>query len=170
MTSTNNLEEIRWVTKHFSDLALTELYEILKLRSQVFVVEQGFRFLEMDGLDQCAYHIMAWQGEVLLATSRLFAVDLSYKGYQAIGRVACAEKCRGQGIGKKLMEISVKECARLFGEAEHIKISAQYRLKSFYELSGFQQIDEIYMIEAVEHIAMVRYSTLGKNSADQSQS
>ena len=174
---------IVWTTKHYSALSLHELYAILQLRSQVFVVEQGFRFLEMDGKDHLAYHIMAWrrrrrrpsppslpQGveagdddkdteDELIATSRLFAKDVSYEGYQAIGRVATSEACRGLGIGKQLMHLSVSECARLFGDKEDIKINAQYRLKSFYELFGFQQVGEVYWIEAVEHITMVRYST-----------
>jgi ElaA protein len=148
---------IRWETKYYAELSLDELYAILKLRSQVFVVEQGFRFLEMDGLDKCAYHILGWKGEELVATSRLFAKDLSYPGYQAIGRVATSEACRGQGIGKELMFLSVQECQRLFGKNEDIKINAQHRLKSFYELFGFEQVGDIYLIDGVDHIAMIRY-------------
>ncbi len=104
----------------------------------------------------------------LLATSRLFAKDLGYEGYQGIGRVACSEECRGKGIGKRLMELSVNECKRLFGESEDIKINAQHRLKKFYELTGFRQVGEIYQINGVDHIAMIRYRDSSNGDGDES--
>ena len=170
---------ICWATKHFTELNLDELYAILKLRSQIFIVEQGFRFLEIDGKDQLAYHVMAWRTSEsdlegknaqreLLATSRLFAKDLCYEGYQGIGRVACSENSRGKGIGKRLMELSVNECKRVFGEREDIKINAQHRLKSFYELTGFRQVGEIYQINGVDHIAMIRYRNSSEGNGDDS--
>lgn len=160
---------IQWSTKHYSELHIDELYAILRLRSQVFIVEQGFRFLEMDNKDQLAYHILGWRGDggnsELIATSRLFAKDLSYEGYQAIGRVACADSCRGQGVGKQLMTLSISECARLFGVKDDIKINAQYRLKGFYGSCGFRQISEIYKIDDVDHITMVASQIIDHNTS-----
>ncbi len=145
-----------WTIKHYSELELHELYAILNLRSQVFVVEQGSRFLDPDNLDQYAHHVMAWKGSELIATARLFGMNVCYEGYQAIGRVACTESCRGQGVGKELMERSIAECARLFGAHQQIKITAQLRLKRFYEQFGFQQRGDPYAISVIDHIAMIR--------------
>ncbi len=148
--------DIKWYTKSFYELSLDELYAILNLRSQIFVVEQGFRFLDIDNLDKKAYHVLGWKGDELIATARLFDFDVCYEGYLALGRVACSESLRGKGIGKELMRITLLECDRLFGNDKQIKINAQHRLKSFYESFGFKQVGEIYLVGVVDHIAMIR--------------
>ena len=86
---------IEWSTKHFSELNVDELYAILRLRSEVFVVEQNCVFLDMDNNDQIAYHTMGWLNGELIATTRLFDVDQSYPGYQSIGRVVGSPRHRG---------------------------------------------------------------------------
>ena len=91
---------IEWVTKPFQALSPNELYAILRLRSEVFVVEQNCVFLDMDNNDQKAYHVMGWIGDELVASTRLFNKDDSYEGYQSIGRVVGSPKHRGIGIGK----------------------------------------------------------------------
>ena len=124
----SNTANIIWSTKHFSELSLDELYQILRLRSEVFVVEQNCVFLDMDNNDQIAYHTMGWIGNELIATTRLFDIDQSYKGYQSIGRVVGSPRHRGIGAGKALMQYSIEECERLFGK-HPIKIGAQLYLK-----------------------------------------
>jgi len=153
MMSTNST--IQWVTKPFHALSAQELYAILRLRSEVFVVEQNCVFLDMDNKDQIAYHTMGWIGEDLVASTRLFDVDQSYQGYQSIGRVVGAPKYRGIGAGKALMHFSIAECERLFGKGP-IKIGAQLYLKKFYEEQGFEQAGEMYYEDAIEHIPMIR--------------
>jgi ElaA protein len=151
--STNST--IQWVTKPFSALTVDELYAILRLRSEVFVVEQNCVFLDMDNNDQIAYHTMGWLNNELIASTRLFNVDQSYKGYQSIGRVVGSPKHRGIGAGKALMQYSIAECERLFGK-HPIKIGAQLYLKKFYEEQGFEQAGEMYYEDAIEHIPMIR--------------
>jgi ElaA protein len=151
--STNST--IQWVTKPFNTLSPQELYAILRLRSEVFVVEQNCVFLDMDNNDQIAYHTMGWLDNELVASTRLFDVDQSYKGYQSIGRVVGSPRHRGLGIGKQLMQYSIAECERLFGKGP-IKIGAQLYLKKFYEEQGFQQAGEMYYEDAIEHIPMIR--------------
>jgi len=119
--SNNNL---RWVTKTFTELYATELYALLRLRSEVFVVEQNCIFLDMDNNDQKAYHTIGFIGDEVVATTRLFDKNIMYDGYQSIGRVVGSPRHRGLGIGKALMQYSIQECERLFGKGP-IKIGAQ---------------------------------------------
>ncbi len=151
----SELNSIKWSTKHFSELTVQELYAILRLRSEVFVVEQNCVFLDMDNNDQIAYHTMGWLNEDLVATTRLFDVDQSYTGYQSIGRVVGSPKYRGIGAGKALMQYSISECERLFGK-HPIKIGAQLYLKKFYSELGWEQAGEMYYEDEIEHIPMIR--------------
>ena len=146
---------IQWNTKHFSELNVDELYAILRLRSEVFVVEQNCVFLDMDNNDQKAYHTMGWLDGELIATTRLFDVDQSYPGYQSIGRVVGSPRHRGIGAGKALMQYSIAECERLFGK-HPIKIGAQLYLKKFYSELGWEQAGEMYYEDDIEHIPMIR--------------
>jgi ElaA protein len=147
---------IQWSTKHFSELTVNELYAMLRLRSEVFVVEQNCIFLDMDNNDQIAYHTMGWLDGELIATTRLFDVNQSYPGYQSIGRVVGSPKHRGIGAGKALMQYSIAECERLFGK-HPIKIGAQLYLKKFYNEQGFEQAGEMYYEDEIEHIPMIRH-------------
>jgi ElaA protein len=151
----NQLINTTWVTKHFSDLSVAEVYEMLRLRSDVFVVEQHCIFLDADNNDQKAYHVLGYIDGTLIATTRLFDKDIVYKGYQSIGRVANAAKYRGMGIGKKLMQYSIEQCEQLFGKGP-IKIGAQLYLKKFYNEQGFEQAGEIYLEDEIDHIPMIR--------------
>ena len=151
----STVSNIKWFTKHFSELTVDELYAILRLRSEVFVVEQDCVFLDMDNNDQIAYHTMGWMGNDLVASTRLFDVDQSYPGYQSIGRVVGSPKYRGIGAGKALMQYSITECERLFGK-HPIKIGAQLYLKKFYNELGWEQAGEMYYEDEIEHIPMIR--------------
>jgi ElaA protein len=151
----STLSNIQWSTKHFSALSVNELYAILRLRSEVFVVEQNCVFLDMDNNDQIAYHTMGWLGDELVASTRLFDIDQSYPGYQSIGRVVGSPRHRGIGAGKALMQYSINECERLFGK-HPIKIGAQLYLKKFYGELGWEQAGEMYYEDEIEHIPMIR--------------
>ena len=150
-TNTN----LRWVTKTFAELTVNELYDLLKLRSEVFVVEQKCIFLDIDNNDQKAFHTIGYLGEEVVATTRLFDKDIMYDGYQSIGRVVTAPKHRGLSIGKALMQYSIQECERLFGKGP-IKIGAQLYLKKFYNEQGFEQSGDVYIEDEIDHIPMIR--------------
>ena len=154
-TNTN----LRWVTKTFNELNANELYALLRLRSEVFVVEQNCIFLDMDNNDQKAYHTIGFIGEEVVATTRLFDKNIMYDGYQSIGRVVGSPRHRGLGIGKALMQYSIQECERLFGKGP-IKIGAQLYLKKFYNEQGFEQSDDVYLEDEIDHIPMIRAEKL----------
>jgi ElaA protein len=145
---------ITWTVKKFDELSLEELYAILQLRSEVFVVEQNCVFQDMDNKDQSSYHLMGWESNRLLAYTRLIPPGAVYE-FSAIGRVVTASLARGSGIGKLLMEKSIHELEQLFGE-QPIKIGAQLYLKEFYHSFGFKQAGDIYIEDGIEHIEMIR--------------
>ena len=145
--------ELNWTLKTFNDLTANELYHILRLRSEVFVVEQNCVFLDADNKDQVAHHYMCWDGDELLAYTRLLPAGFAYE-YVSIGRVVTSPRARKLGIGKLLMRQSINECVNLFN-AHIIKIGAQLYLKKFYESFGFIQSSEIYVEDGIDHIEML---------------
>ena len=155
----SNNTNLRWVTKTFNELNANELYSLLRLRSEVFVVEQNCIFLDMDNNDQKAFHTIGFIGEEVVATTRLFDKNIMYDGYQSIGRVVGSPKHRGLGIGKALMQYSIQECERLFGKGP-IKIGAQLYLKKFYNEQGFEQSGDVYLEDEIDHIPMIRTEKL----------
>ena len=146
---------LHWTTKPFEALTLAELYALLQLRSEVFVVEQTCVFQDIDGHDQAAYHLLGHTatGE-LAACARLFGPGLSYEQV-SIGRVVTAPRHRRAGLGRALLTQAVAECAALFG-AQPIKIGAQCYLQAFYESFGFVQQGKPYLEDGIPHMYMLR--------------
>jgi len=146
---------INWVIKHFNELSPHELYTIMQLRNEVFVVEQNCVYPDADNKDQLAYHLMGWMNEKLIAYTRLLPAGIAYPGYASIGRVATAASARGKGIGKELMNRSIEYIENLFGRSA-IKIGAQLYLKKFYTEFGFNQSSHVYLEDGIEHIEMIK--------------
>jgi ElaA protein len=145
---------ITWTLKKFDELSVYELYSILRLRSEVFVVEQNCVFQDMDNKDQSSWHLMGWEKNVLVAYTRLVPPGISYE-MASIGRVITLQSTRGSGIGKQLMEKSIEQAERLFGKAP-IKIGAQLYLREFYQSLGFMQSSDVYDEDGIDHIEMIR--------------
>ena len=145
---------ITWTIKKFDELSVKELYIILQLRSEVFVVEQNCVFQDMDDKDQSSYHLMGWENNILIAYTRLVPPGIVYQ-FPSIGRVITSQSARGTGIGKHLMERSIEETEKLFGKVP-IKIGAQVYLKEFYNSFGFKQSGDIYDEDGIDHIEMIR--------------
>jgi ElaA protein len=145
---------INWNSKNFDQLNPYELYDLLRLRSEVFVVEQNCVFLDMDNLDQHCIHLLGYDGSRLMAYTRIVPPGLIYKE-ASIGRVVTSSSVRYTGAGKKLMEQSIITLYKLFGSIP-IKIGAQLYLKKFYESFGFVQMNEVYLEDGIEHIHMLR--------------
>lgn len=146
---------LTWTLKPFADLTLAELYALLQLRSEVFVVEQQCAFQDIDGQDQAAYHLLGFSPEgELAAYARLFGPGLSYAEV-SIGRVVASPRLRRFGLGRQLMRQALGECERLFGP-QPIKIGAQLYLKAFYESFGFRQLGDGYLEDGIPHIYMRR--------------
>lgn len=145
--------DINWICKPFSELSLTELYLILQLRNEVFIVEQNCPYQDCDGVDLQSYHFMGWQQNKLIAYTRLIPEGISYKEI-SIGRVVTSPLVRGNKLGKELMVKSIEKLYELF-ENQPIKIGAQFYLKNFYENLGFAQCSDIYLEDGIEHIKML---------------
>ncbi len=146
---------ISWQCKYFDDLSSLEVYKILQLRSEVFIVEQNCVYQDFDDKDLRAYHFTGWQGEKLVAYTRLLAKGISYDDAASIGRVVTSPSVRGKKVGKELMRLSIDKVYNLFGKVP-IRISAQLYLKHFYESFSFIQKSEVYMEDGIEHISMLR--------------
>lgn len=147
-------EKIIWTIKPFHELSGAEVYNILRLRSEVFVVEQQCIFQDMDNLDQSAHHLQAKIGEELVATARILKQGIAFEE-ASIGRVVSSPRYRKRGIGIALMEKAIEESIRLQGNLP-IKIGAQLYLKKFYENLGFEQCSESYLEDNILHIKMIR--------------
>ncbi len=147
---------LNYSCKEFQALSLVELYNILALRQEIFVVEQDCPYLDADGKDQSSYHILGYDAQgKLMAYTRLVPPGISYENYPSIGRVVVAETARGTGEGYHLMNYSIEQCAKLFGEVP-LKISAQTHLEKFYNNVGFKKVGEGYLEDDIPHIAMIR--------------
>ena len=142
-----------WTCKKFDELTPKELYAILRLRSEVFVVEQNCVFLDMDDKDLYCDHLMGSCGDKLLGYSRIVPAGISY-GESSIGRIVSSPAARGRGIGRELLIQSIDTLYTLHGKRD-IRIGAQYYLKDFYSSFGFVQKGEIYLEDGIEHIEML---------------
>jgi ElaA protein len=146
---------INWSFKKFDDLTPNELYSVLQLRNEVFVVEQNCVFQDADNKDQDSHHLMGWDNEMLVAYARIVPLGIAYDSFPSIGRVVTSPKLRRSGLGKILMQQSIEHLQKLLGESS-IKLGAQLYLKNFYESFGFVQSSEVYMEDGIPHIEMVR--------------
>ena len=145
---------IRWVWKPFSELTPEELYAVLRLRSEVFVVEQGCVYLDLDGVDPVCDHLLGLDDEGLAASVRVVPPDVSYPGEPSIGRVVTAPRVRGQGLGRPLMEEAVRHVSKRWPGP--IKIGAQSYLRSYYESLGFSVCGPEYDEDGIPHFPMRR--------------
>lgn len=140
--------------KTFNELTNIELYQILQLRSEVFVVEQNCVFQDIDNKDQESYHHFCLADGILAGYTRLLPAGLSYNEI-SIGRVVTAPAFRGTGLGKELMQKSIAACEKLFDETT-IRIGAQRHLSKFYNSIGFIESGEPYDEDGILHIEMIR--------------
>ena len=143
------------ICKPFEALTAPEMYDMLRLRSEVFVVEQNCVFLDMDNKDQKCQHLLLYKDGVLVATARLVPPGLSYPDAMSVGRIVTSMAVRGTGVGKTLVDMAIQDCYRLFGKGP-IKIGAQLYAKKFYESFGFAQSGEVYDEDGIDHIEMTK--------------
>ena len=136
----------------FSELTVEKLYAVLALRSDIFVVEQHCPYLDPDGKDIFALHLLGMEKDSLVAYIRLFP-PTDIENYIVFGRVVTARSARKRGYGKKLIQELLTYCDANFPETI-IKCSAQYYLKQFYEGFGFKAYGDIYEEDGIPHIAM----------------
>jgi ElaA protein len=144
--------KIQFKTTTFQELTTTELYDILQLRSEVFVVEQNCVYQDIDYKDQKAKHILGYYKQELVAYCRLFDAKQYFEN-ASIGRVIVKEKYRKKNYGNLLIDEAIKEIFTLFNKTE-ITISAQLYLQKFYEKHGFYTTSSVYLEDEIPHIEM----------------
>lgn len=142
-----------WILKSFDQLTTKELYALLRLRTRVFIVEQDCPYQDTDDKDQVSWHLMAFDGEELVAYTRIIPPGISY-AEASIGRVVTAPEARGSGIGRELMEHSLRHCFELF-DTDSIRIGAQQYLEKFYISLGFISCGDTYLDDGIPHIEML---------------
>lgn len=149
--------QIHWLLKKFEALTPYQVYAILQLRNEVFVVEQACVFQDADDKDQHCYHLMGFSDNKLVAYTRIVPEGVIYP-QASIGRVVTSPAVRRLGTGKALMQQSIDTVYNLFGKVP-IKIGAQLYLQSFYQSLGFHRISDVYLEDGIEHIYMLRETT-----------
>ena len=147
---------VDWVCKHHNDLGKEQLYAILRLRNEVFVVEQKCIYQDIDGQDLLGYthHLMAWKDDELVAYLRLLDPD-TQGGDVVVGRVIVAPAARGTGLGHRLMVEALKQIDDIWPDTP-IFLCAQAHLQGYYARYGFLVAGEEYLEDDIPHIGMRR--------------
>lgn len=151
------MKELNWICLQFQQLQLDQLYAILKLRAEVFIVEQNCVYQDLDSHDKNALHLMGFRDEELIAYARLLPPGVTYDGC-SIGRVVTSKSVRRDGCGRQLMETAISNCQQNWPAAA-ITISAQHYLESFYRSLGFVTESEPYQEDGIPHIKMSKVHT-----------
>ena len=145
---------INWYWRSFDELSTEQLYDLLQLRQEVFVVEQQCLYLDIDGLDKKCLHFLGYVDEKLSAYLRVIPAELHHSGNIAIGRVLSKINNRGSGIGVQMMQQTM-DYLQLHFPNQTIQLAAQYYLQKFYEKFGFTTIGEPYDEDGIMHIDMI---------------
>ncbi|MES2105277.1 MAG: GNAT family N-acetyltransferase [Pseudomonadota bacterium] len=154
-TMQNKQTDIIWQCARLAELSPAQQYAIFAARSEVFVVEQNCAFLDMDGLDLDAVHVIGWAGEnTVAAYLRIVAPGIKF-AEPSLGRVITTKGYRGGGAGKNLIAEGIRQLERIYpGQA--IRIGAQAYLERFYGSFGFKTVTDIYLEDDIPHIDMIR--------------
>ena len=144
--------QLNWKYTSFKALTVEELYAILQLRSEVFVLEQNCVYQDADNKDLAGFHLTGWMGNVLAAYCRILPPGLSFDD-ASIGRIVTSPAHRRTGNGRALVLLGIQKTLSQFG-CTTITIGAQLYLKNFYESLGFQQTGEEYLEDNIPHIEM----------------
>lgn len=143
---------MNWSVKSFSELSVDELYEILRLRVDVFVVEQACPYPEIDGNDRDALHLIGMERDEIAAYARVLKPGAVHE-HPAIGRVIVRKTHRGKGIARELVEKAKQVVTARYGEAP-VRLSAQHHLEEFYASCGFLAVSEPYDEDGIPHVDM----------------
>lgn len=146
--------EIRWHWKAFDALTVNELYALMKLRVDVFVVEQHCAYPELDDRDRQAMHLMGMAGDRVVAYLRLLPPEVAPSGQLSLGRVVTAADCRNRGLGQALVRLGIDYAQQTYPGLP-LRIAAQVYLKAFYGAFGFLPISESYLEDGIAHLDML---------------
>ena len=148
--------KIKWVTKHYSDLTRDEIFEILRLRARVFIMEQNCPYIDPDDLDKISIHLMAWEEnhpQTFIAYGRVTPPGSRFKEV-SMGRIVTAPEFRKIGLGKELVEKLLKLIENDPGPSP-VRISAQAYLEKYYGRFGFVTQSQPYLEDNIPHVEML---------------
>lgn len=146
--------KFRWECKSFNDLSADQMYTILCVRQEVFVLEQECLYLDADGKDRKSFHLMGFDGDELVAYARIVEPGVSYEEV-SMGRILTTKNARGSGAGIELMEGGLREIESRYGKVP-VRISAQTYLLKFYQKFGFESTGKEYLEDEIPHTEMLR--------------
>lgn len=146
--------EMDFIIKGFQELTNTELYDMIRLREEVFVVEQDCVYLDCDGKDKLSDLLLLKDGEKIVGTLRMIPQGISYEEL-SIGRVVMKKEYRKKGLAEKMMSTAIDFMYEKYGKKD-IVISAQVVIKSLYKKVGFVEISEVYLEDDIDHVKMVK--------------
>lgn len=144
---------MEWIIKKYKDLTIEELYNILKARNEVFVVEQNCPYQDCDGKDKQAYHLFFEDNGDVIAYSRILNKGISYDEV-SIGRFLVLRKYRGKGLAKEMLVKAIEFIEESLNE-KAIRISGQVYIKDFYKSFGFEEVSDIYLEDDIPHVEML---------------
>ena len=145
--------QIRWQWVPFEGLSSVDLYALLSLRQAVLVVEQSCPYLDMDGRDFGAWHLLGWRGHELVAYLRARPAGPLVEGHATIERIVTAETVRGTGLGRPLVREGLTRIQRTFGQTP-VYVAAQSHLRVFYESLDFSSCGEAFEADGIRHLPM----------------
>ena len=151
-------DDTEWEITAFADLSTSDLYEALRLRQRVFIVEQNCNYLDADGIDRLCVHLLGWRTDGprrdLVAYARLVPANVKYPE-PSIGRVITSPEQRRTGAGRELMQRAI-DAVESAGWGSSIRIAAQMYLERFYEGFEFRRVSEPYLEDDIWHVDMLR--------------
>jgi len=150
----SSIPGVIWHWHRFQELSNSQLYALLKLRQDVFIIEQKCIYPDMDDLDQHCIHLLGYEEEQLIACLRLIPAEFSDSGKTSLGRIITIFRKRGIGLGSLLMNETMAYLAKHFS-GEKIQLSAQHHLQSYYHKYGFESFGKPYDEDGILHIAML---------------
>ena len=153
MTATKTTPSLDWKLAAFDTLSVPELYALLQLRTEVFVMEQQCVFQDMDGSDDQAMHLQGECNGKLVAYARCFEAGIKFKE-ASIGRLMTRPSVRGQKFGHHVLDEAVHRVCKEWG-VQPIRIGAQARLERFYQGHGFATDSKVYIEDGIDHIEML---------------
>lgn len=145
---------LTWVCKRFNELSADEMYTVLCVRQEVFVLEQECLYLDADGKDRHSFHLIGYNNNEVVAYARIVEPGISYNEV-SIGRILSVKSARRTGAGIELMNVALARIEELYGQVP-IRISAQSYLKSFYQKFGFEPTGKEYLEDEIPHMEMLR--------------
>ncbi len=144
---------IRWQASSLEDLGVNSLYQVLKLRQDIFIVEQNCIYSDLDGRDQDSIHLCGWHGSELFAYLRALPPGLDY-AESSLGRIVVSPQARGMSLGRELVQRGV-ELNRERWPDHDLKIGAQAHLQKFYHEFGFETDSDVYDEDGIAHVKML---------------